>query len=362
MRRKTHEQFVKDVYELTSGDYTVLGSYEKNSAKIKMKHNNCGHVYEVTPGNFLMGKRCPKCFGTPKKTTKQFKEEVSAKHGDEYLVVGKYINNETKIAIKHSECGFEYDVKPTHLLDGHGCPRCTNHLKKETGIFKDEIAKMFNGNIELVGECTGSQNKVKLRCLIDGYEWETLQSNALKGNGCHRCANRERYTTETFKSKLREITNNNITVIGEYVNSVTKILVKHSKCGHEWEAIPSSLISGCGCPKCNESHGERKISAYLDKSKINYIPQYKVSGCKNKRELPFDFYIPELNLCIEYDGELHYEVARFQDKEKMKQKLKNMQINDSIKTKYCKENNVGLLRIPYWEFDNIETILENVLP
>lgn len=70
--------------------------------------------------------------------------------------------------------------------------------------------------------------------------------------------------------------------------------------------------------------------------------------------MPFDFYLPDYNTCIEYDGELHYKAVDYFGGDDA---LSNTKCRDEIKTQYCKENNIKLIRIPYWEFDNIEEIL-----
>ena len=67
--------------------------------------------------------------------------------------------------------------------------------------------------------------------------------------------------------------------------------------------------------------------------------------------MPFDFYLPQYNICIEYDGEFHYKMIMGYDE------FINQKIRDTIKTVYCKENNIKLIIIPYWEFNNIENIL-----
>lgn len=362
MVKKTHEQFLKEVYTLVKDDYLILGRYVKNSIKLKIKHSICGHEYEVLPGNFLSGKRCPKCFGTPKKTHEQFVEEVFAKYGNEYKVLGRYKTNVTKILIKHIRCGCEWQATPIHLLEGHRCPRCGGNECYTTELFTKEISRIFEDKIILNGEYKNSKTLIKCKCLIDGYEWEGNPSSLLKGCGCSRCGGNERYTTETYKNKIFQLYQDEYSVLSEYAGNKTKILVKHNKCNHTWEVTPSSLTSGYGCPKCNESKGEKRVSKFLENIKLNYTPQYKFQDCKNIKALPFDFYISQYNLCIEYDGELHYKVARYGDKDKMKLKLDMTQFRDKLKDKYCKENNIKLLRIPYWEFKNIETILKSVLP
>ena len=74
--------------------------------------------------------------------------------------------------------------------------------------------------------------------------------------------------------------------------------------------------------------------------------------------MPFDFYLPDYNTCIEYDGELHYKAVDYFGGDDA---LMNTKCRDEIKTQYCKENNIKLIRIPYWEFDNIEEILNREL-
>ena len=74
--------------------------------------------------------------------------------------------------------------------------------------------------------------------------------------------------------------------------------------------------------------------------------------------MPFDFYLPAYNLCIEFDGEQHFKSIKHFGGEK---RLSIQKIKDNIKTEYCKNNNIKLLRIPYYDFNNIEKILEKIL-
>lgn len=90
----------------------------------------------------------------------------------------------------------------------------------------------------------------------------------------------------------------------------------------------------------------------MDKYSIKYIYNYRFSDniVKNK---PFDFLLVNKNICIEYDGEQHYHVQF----NKTLSELENQHRIDDIKTKYCKDKNIKLIRIPYWDFKNIEDIL-----
>ena len=89
-----------------------------------------------------------------------------------------------------------------------------------------------------------------------------------------------------------------------------------------------------------------------------YIREYRFDNCKYKYRLPFDFYLTEYNICIEYDGKQYYEPVEYFGGEKA---FKETKKRDATKNNYCQNNDIKLIRIPYWEFDNIENILEKEL-
>jgi very-short-patch-repair endonuclease len=114
----------------------------------------------------------------------------------------------------------------------------------------------------------------------------------------------------------------------------------------EFKQLPNDHLSGHGCPICKNSLGEMKIWNYLTEKNIKFESQKKFDGCKNKRLLPFDFYLPEYNICIEYDGIQHYKAIDIFGGEKEFQKRKNL---DKIKSEFCNSNNIKLIRIKYNE-------------
>lgn len=117
-------------------------------------------------------------------------------------------------------------------------------------------------------------------------------------------------------------------------------------CGNICICTISDLTSGhtesCGCE--HQSKGERWIREFLEMLDIEYVPQMKFEDCKNIRCLPFDFYLPKYNICIEFDGVQHFHPIKFWGGEEM---FKYRQRNDQIKTEYCKKNNIRLIRISY---------------
>lgn len=129
--------------------------------------------------------------------------------------------------------------------------------------------------------------------------------------------------------------------------------------GHIIDLKFNHFKSGVRCAKCKHSKGEKKIEQILNIYDIEYVREYKFKDCKLKKCLPFDFYLPKYNICIEYDGEQHYKIARNFNMDLLD--LMNIRYRDNYKTLFCKENNVKLIRISYLNFKNIETIIINEL-
>ena len=124
-----------------------------------------------------------------------------------------------------------------------------------------------------------------------------------------------------------------------------------------------------GCPYCFDtkkfvfSKGEKSVEQVLQDLDITYLPQFTFSDCRDKCVLPFDFYLPELNKCIEYDGQHHYFPVTFNgvSEERAKENHLITIKHDIIKDKYCEDNNIELLRIPYYDFKNIEIMVRDFL-
>lgn len=118
------------------------------------------------------------------------------------------------------------------------------------------------------------------------------------------------------------------------------------------------LYSKSGCPKCYSSKGEAAIRKILTLLNIQFIEQktYKDLYHKTKRcKLKYDFYIPHLNLLIEYDG-----IQHFKPRSNSKDDIINFndsQVRDRLKTEYTKNNGIKLLRIPYTQILNINNII-----
>ena len=173
-------------------------------------------------------------------------------------------------------------------------------------------------------------------------------------------------THEQFIQELYEV-NPDIEVLENYQGAKIKIKCRCKIDGYEWEPLPNNLLNEQGCPKCNITKGEKRVAQYLDNLDIPYIYNKKyfkdLVGTGGGLMSP-DFIIPTLKIWIEYDGIQHFEPTDFTSKmseEEVQEQFKQIQQNDKIKNQYAKDNNWTLIRIPYWDYDNIEKILDSYL-
>lgn len=173
-------------------------------------------------------------------------------------------------------------------------------------------------------------------------------------------------TQKQFEEEVFNLTNGEYLVVGKYINTRTEVKIKHSKCNHSFDVKPQEFLKKMGtrCPFCRTSLGEERIIKFLDKYNIKYKIEVSFDNCinpKTKRKLLFDVCVlkkDNIFCLIEFQGKQHYESIKYFGGIK---KLKSQQYNDTLKRQYCENNNIKLIEIPYWDFDNIETILLNVL-
>lgn len=146
------KSFKEKVFYLVGNEYEVIGDYINNKTKILMRHNNCGNEYEVSPTNFIQGKRCPICSRKAgaskqkKRTTESFAKEVKDLTDGEYEVIGEYVNANTKVMVRHNTCGHEYGILPRSFIRGNRCPKCAHKGSRKKRNPEIPIAKILNEN------------------------------------------------------------------------------------------------------------------------------------------------------------------------------------------------------------------------
>jgi hypoxanthine phosphoribosyltransferase len=186
------------------------------------------------------------------------------------------------------------------------------------------------------------------------------------GCGCPKCkadkiGEFNRSTVQEFVDKANKLHNfkwNYDRV--NYKNAHTKVIIGCSKHG-DFTCTPDYHLrkEAAGCPKCISNLPIKSITALLDKHHINYIVEKRFVDCKYKKPLPFDIFLPDYNVLIEYDGPQHTIAGVYRSKEP-EIDLEFQILKDSIKTEYCRLNNIPLIRIPHTEV-NPDTFVFNIL-
>ena len=351
-KRKTDAEFKKEVYDLVGDEYTFLDSYVTARTKIRVKHNQCGNEYSVAPRKFFDGNRCPYCDINDKtKTDAQFKKEVFDLVGDEYIFLGTYVNNHTKIRIKHNTCGNTYEVIPSAFLRGNRCPYCAklsrrNKLTKTNTKFKREVKNLVGDEYTFLDVYIDNKTKIKVKHNKCGNTYKVNPSNFLNGKRCPFCFGTPKKTNEQFKKEIFDLVGNEYTFLDTYVNTHTKLSVKHNKCGNVYEVTPSDFLQGYRCPYCNSPKGETIISNILNNLNINYEYQKTFDNLVDTAYLSYDFYLPQQSILIEYQGIQHYQPV---DHFGGRSKFKIQQKHDKMKSDYAKTHNYNLITVPYTE-------------
>lgn len=237
----THEIFLQRL-SVKNPDIEALEKYKGSRVKILCRCKVCGHGWPVRPENLMAGQGCPNCAikrnsDRQRKTQSEFVVELSVKNPT-VDVLEPYKNANTKIQFRCRVCQHEWPAKPSHVLNGHGCPVCGGSMRKDNDTFLAQLSKI-NPMIEPLEPYTNARNKILCRC---------------------------------------------------------------NYCKNEWPATPDKLLQGNGCPNCDKrnktSFPEQAIYFYLRQVYPDALDRYCLPGSKTE----IDIFIPSLKVGIEYDG------------------------------------------------------------
>lgn len=304
-----------------------------------------------------------------KHTIEEVRKEF-AKRGYELLET-EYKNNSTPmryICNKHRDEGVK-KITYGNFSQGKGCATCGAERswakRKHPTINSVRQAFQDRGYELLSDEYISAQTKLYYRCpkhpdTTQSITWNNFQ----RGNGCRLCANeargvKRRVGTDRINEKLQE--RNYKYVRSYYDNSrlyIVYICPKHEDYGEQtiswW-----NLSKGQGCRYCQDSKGEMIIARFLAQFNIEFESQKMFDDCRHIDRLKFDFWLPKHSCVIEYDGEQHFKPIQFGgiSLKEANERFSDTKVRDEIKNQYCKHHDIDLIRIPYWERDNIEKIL-----
>lgn len=322
----------------------------------------CGTVHRYSRGQYAYRGRyfCFPCESAFDKL-ESFKNALKKKYPYDDLEVIKFTQRKEPGAIKCLKCGNvqEYAMAMSALnkTTGFFCKQC-HHGKvkqRETTIEKYLEWGKNNPDFSLVDIPDVTQpfggRTFKCKCRRCGKINEKTIYDYLRGDCCE-CVNPARPYTQ---QEVQDFLGDDYEIISSYKSVYDRITLRHV-CGFEYKVIARNVIVGWGrCPKCSkkQSRGERAVKEFLEKNNIEYVTQLqaKVDGhC-----LYFDFYLPNQDVYIEYNGIQHYSPIGYFGGEAQ---LKRQQASDKRKQDFAKEK---LITIPYTELENVDKILSGKL-
>jgi Zn finger protein HypA/HybF involved in hydrogenase expression len=238
-------------------------------------------------------------------------------------------------------------VKSHHVNRKQGCNDCRK-LGLSKFIELSNIKHDYRYDYSLIKEYEDNKSKVKIICKEHGVFEQRVNDHKSKSIGCPECTmDRFRLSTKDFIIRSNIIHNNKY-IYSENINfksNKEKVKIKCEYHGIFKQRVDSHL-NGQGCPSCKDSKGELVVRNYLLNNNIEFESQKKFIDCVYQNELKFDFYLPEYNTCIEYNGKQHYIPINYFGGEKS---FKYQLIRDKIKSEYCENNNIKLIIIKYDE-------------
>jgi hypothetical protein len=396
--KQNKKKYASKGYEFTNyGDSFLVDANDLNKSdktKVKAVCDYCGSIYDVVfksyYDNISNGEKnaCRNCLGT-----KAAETTLLSRQDKIYQMVQDKLSQKNCTLITKKEDIQKTDGVVEYLCGVHGvtqsiishilyhdcgcreCGKASGSIQRNQNSLLDRQEHLYQRITKRCSE-TGynlSTKKEDITCNTDYIEYvckthgiHKMQIyNFLNGKGCPGCAidnAAERYKLPT-NEVISRVNNLGGVVLNaeDYKNTHEKNLkILCFECG-----MPFITSLGCFeehggqvCPSCSgsKSVGEKKIECYLINNKINFIPQKWFSDCKDKKPLPFDFYLPDLNTLIEFDGRQHFEETNH-----FTYPLEMVQKHDKIKNDYCKGNSIYLIRIPYWDVNKIEQILDKEL-
>lgn len=360
MEKLKNEQIVS-LFE--SKGYKIIGDIKNSVTKILCEKD--GYWYQISYHNLDYGKS-PSLWGFSNIDNLEHNIRVNL---NKRCINSKFISYKI---IKHGQkkrillnfqcgCGMSFNKILEDAVYGVYvcCPQCSSKKRGITSRKSERHVKiLINAGYKIIGNATNVKNSDYVEVEdVDGYKGFVTPAHVSSGKGMSKFdirVNKKHYVDNV--NHYAELNNLDIRCLSLVKKHHTRqSLLFRCSCGNEFVTSLTYFQTGkARCEVCAKSISgyELTFKRYLDESGIKYIQQYALNQCRDTLPLPFDFFLPEYNCLIEIDGEGHYHPCNFNriSYKRAKETFDITKRHDLIKDKFCKNNDINLLRMPYTMF------------
>lgn len=382
---KLSEKTVREEIEKLGGKW-IDGKYENNRSDLLLECNICKKIFKRTYASIkstqnIKCRKCTtkinrekgKCFIIDDKKINTIKEVLNEIGANWVGKEEEYVNNKSELSLICSECGEPFKKRYDVLKRGRN-PKCKKCIRKDNGLKKsqnnfEEIENYVKKlGSEVVKFVTGKKRiEIHIKCTDCGKTFiSKSKTDVLKRKRMHCFDCSRLYLVNTYKRHTYEYVKNFISDLGgkllsdTYKNNAQYLDIECDKCKKPFKRTFDVInqYNSVTCSNCKEEipKGEKIIRDLLIDNNIEFTMQKTFEDCRLVNKLKFDFYIENINTCIEFNGEQHYKpIEFFGGVEKYEHQI----IIDKTKKKYCKNKNINLLIISYKDINIIKDILKN---
>lgn len=282
-------------------------------------------------------------------------DEFIKKHSNKYdYSKVNYVNNRTNVEIVCPIHGSFFQNPYSHKM-GSNCSKCVSRKKYDNLSFIEGAKKIHGDKYDYSKvNYINNKSKVDIVCPDHGIFKQSPNMHISKKSGCPKCYGRNKNTKDFIEIASKYHSNKFDYSNVDYKNAHDKVNIICPTHGQFSMSYNSHITKGYGCPFCSETSGELKVRRFLTDNGIKFVYQKRFKDCKNIKNLVFDFYIPDKNLIVEYDGRHHFIPIWGGD-----YGFSIIKKRDLIKNQYCKDNGIRIIRIKYDE--HVEDKLKDII-
>jgi len=338
-RRKTKEEFQKELKEIWGDEYTLDGDYNGADCTSYIKHSICGMSTPMLPRNAKKQRiPCKYCNPNSQKDNEVYMYQLEKKYPGEYTLLDEYKGANKEITLRHNICGEPHTYeKATNVLRGIShCPFCHPGSNQNIESFTRRVKELYGDEYTVVGKYINSRTKIKMKHNICSHKFKANPNEFLQGNEkCNVCTPNNKHTdTVAFIKKMKMRYGDKFTLLEAFRNVNEEHIFLCNNCSKDFPMEPSRIISNIAkCPYCDGGYyPEKYMKTILDEANIKYIFQYTRKNAKWCGNYRYDFYLEDFNWIIEVHGLQHYKDSW--------QTLEKTQINDAEKKKHALRNGI----------------------